>query len=297
MPWDKIADSDRRWAHASELHNYDPFIPFMNQETLGNTPGLSEAYMMSSNALEQGLGLDYWRQQVQKDVIVISSDSDTGGVDSGTDAGEDSDDLTIQEAKRQSRLTFAKEIRHSILPSSPLSSQQRAKQSSTVLTISDSEEEDSKIQLPLLPRTAFRSTLRTSAVPRDISARNRPASYLNHDHNQSAFSQIRSTDPSRRVNKTVQAPPKKQTTVSFPPSMTTNQRNSSLSGQLPDTRNSDMVKDNMYVFTSSQRILLTITGRLAGTLCELQWATKARISSSGKTKSGIRHTFEILPPG
>jgi hypothetical protein len=47
---------------------------------VSNTPGLAEAYDLVDFALESGVGLEYWKDQiVSQTVITVSDDDDTGG--------------------------------------------------------------------------------------------------------------------------------------------------------------------------------------------------------------------------
>ncbi|CAO2647824.1 Nn.00g087460.m01.CDS01 [Neocucurbitaria sp. VM-36] len=84
-----------QWALATEMHEYNPFYPFEEEDTVANTPGLGEAYAIANSALESGLGLDHWKAQVRSTAIVISSGSEDG-----------EGDVDLRRAIRESRESF-----------------------------------------------------------------------------------------------------------------------------------------------------------------------------------------------
>ena len=95
LPLSTRANLASQWALATEMHEYNPFFPFEEEETVASTPGLGEAYAIANSALEAGLGLNYWRAQVRSAPTVISSGS------------EDEDgDPDLRRAIRESRESF-----------------------------------------------------------------------------------------------------------------------------------------------------------------------------------------------
>lgn len=120
------ADWISRWASSSEMHGYDPFQPFEDEEAIGNTPGLGEAYAISNSALEAGLSLEYWRGEVRRlqgqSAIIILSDSENENSDSASDL----DDPEMRQAIRES-LDLAKKSanKHLNLPTTSQSPPKR----------------------------------------------------------------------------------------------------------------------------------------------------------------------------
>lgn len=96
------ADFASHWALSTEMHEYNPFTPFEEEETVASTPGLGEAYAIANSALEAGLGLKHWRTQVEKMTTVILSDSE----DADVDFEDDMNDAELQWALHESRKTI-----------------------------------------------------------------------------------------------------------------------------------------------------------------------------------------------
>ncbi|KAF1842403.1 uncharacterized protein K460DRAFT_359016 [Cucurbitaria berberidis CBS 394.84] len=91
-----------RWALATDMHEYDPFLAFKEGNMVANTPGLGEANAIAESALDEGLGLDHWRTQVRNTATVTLSDSE--GADAGSE-DDDSNDSGYWKAIRESRKT------------------------------------------------------------------------------------------------------------------------------------------------------------------------------------------------
>ncbi|KAI8936897.1 hypothetical protein NX059_006129 [Plenodomus lindquistii] len=139
-----------RWALTSELHDYDPSLPFTDAETVRNIPGLWEAYQMAGDAIEGGLGLDHWRSRVRTEMRGPSSDSITLYAESDLGTNDDFfDDEDLQRALEQSRLEFENANRRPFLtPSmSPPPSSRRADKE-VIIVDSDDESDDDLICYP-----------------------------------------------------------------------------------------------------------------------------------------------------
>ncbi|KAF1947832.1 hypothetical protein EJ02DRAFT_449307 [Clathrospora elynae] len=114
-----------RWAHTTEMHDFDPFVPFTDEETVENTPGLGDAYEMANFALEAGFGLDHWREQVRKPITISSSGSEDG------DADSDPEMRLALRASREHYFGKAPKKRSAILPTPSLSPPKRIRRPST----------------------------------------------------------------------------------------------------------------------------------------------------------------------
>lgn len=128
------------WALTSELHDFDPSIPFTDEETVENTPGLGEAFAMCNVAIEEDLGLDHWRWRVETETTALYSDSETLRAESSPCSSDGFDHSEIQLAIQQSRLDFDEANKHAFSSSStaPRSIKQRDK----VVIILDSDDDD-----------------------------------------------------------------------------------------------------------------------------------------------------------
>ncbi|KAF2852879.1 hypothetical protein T440DRAFT_22080 [Plenodomus tracheiphilus IPT5] len=158
-----------RWALRSEIHHYDPFIPFSDEETVGNTPGLGEAYAMSNTAIEDGLGLEHWRRRIRNEVLASSSDSEVFYAEPCSDSSVGFDDTDMQMAIERSRLDFERVSKPKLLTPSPTPPKALKGASKVFITVdSDSDNDDDNDVRRQPSRTLYRpafSTLRRPATP------------------------------------------------------------------------------------------------------------------------------------
>jgi hypothetical protein len=124
------------------MTDYDPFVPFTEEAKVGSTPGLGDAYEIANNALEAGLGLDHWREQVMAP-ITVSSDSDDAEIDSDE---EECSDPELKMAIRASRQDYYGKRprkrstgRVTVLPTPSLSPRERAKKPGSRFPTADPE--------------------------------------------------------------------------------------------------------------------------------------------------------------
>lgn len=94
----RLANTSSRWAHTPDLSEFDPSQPFIQEELVGNTPGLGDAYDMASHFLDTESGLEYWREETMYSATVADPE----------DRSYDSDetvcsDLDLRRAIRLSR--------------------------------------------------------------------------------------------------------------------------------------------------------------------------------------------------
>ena len=144
------------------MHNYDPLRIFIDEDKIEETPGLGEAYALANSALDEGLGLSHWKNELRRSPIVISSD-DEDTEDTPPYSSDDTDDLALQQALQQSREEYygKKPITNfatSLTP--PLSSPQRFHRSTSASHTATLIPYDSELRLSL-PRTPFRRSLAT----------------------------------------------------------------------------------------------------------------------------------------
>jgi hypothetical protein len=106
------------WALDSELREYDPFASTRDVHALSTIPGLAEAYESVDFALESGVGLEYWKEQIVLQTIVTISDDDSRGstLSANSNMIEDASDIDedMQEAIRESRKQYHNLHRSSI---------------------------------------------------------------------------------------------------------------------------------------------------------------------------------------
>jgi hypothetical protein len=109
LPW-FWADNVSCWALDSELREYDPFASTRDLHALSTIPGLAEAYESVDFALESGVGLEPWKEQIILQTTVTISDDDSRGstLTANSDMIEDASDLDedMQEAIRESRKEY-----------------------------------------------------------------------------------------------------------------------------------------------------------------------------------------------
>ncbi|KAH7380754.1 hypothetical protein BKA66DRAFT_531533 [Pyrenochaeta sp. MPI-SDFR-AT-0127] len=101
----RIATScELRWAYTTEMYEYDPFVPSEDNDTVASIPGLREAYNIADSALELGLDMSYWRDQVSDTATMVSPDWECA-----QDHSDDGlKDLELQWAIRESRIAVNK---------------------------------------------------------------------------------------------------------------------------------------------------------------------------------------------
>lgn len=130
-----------RWALTSEMHDYDPSIPFTDDKSVRNTPGLSEAFAMSNIAIEDGLGLEHWKWRVRNEVKALSPESETFHTRSSPGSGEDFVDSEMQLAIQESRLDFEKATQRTFSTGSLALPRYQEREKKIVITV-DSEDDD-----------------------------------------------------------------------------------------------------------------------------------------------------------
>ena len=153
------------------MHDYDPMVPYEEEDMVANTPGLGEAYAVANSALEAGLGLEHWRSQFRKSVMIISSDEE------GSDASLDEDtdfERDLQRAMQMSRAALYDRVSKRS-PSSPLSSDETVKRQC-------SEEKDDQFRQRLVSKTSSTVPAAQRRVRKDHQCTSTPSPPpLDHD--------------------------------------------------------------------------------------------------------------------
>jgi hypothetical protein len=181
-------------------------VPFTDEETVEATTGLGDAYGMANDALENDLGVDYWRKRV-KNIITITSDSEDSEDMDVSPYEEGDSDLELEKAIRASREHYygklsSKQPIKLLTPSRspPVRVQKRQ--------VSPTTSNKTQTKIPFGPSTNFSSTFSNS--PQDHKRFRTPSASLGNRFSfadQSATVGVEKEDNGTRTGYTTQSIP------------------------------------------------------------------------------------------